>query len=120
MISKIESFKEEFALRSVSRKVAHMKNLKQIQKVLASSKAELRKLYNVQSLGIFGSYARGEQKKTSDLDVLVKFNSNASLFDFVGLGNHLEELLGMKVDIVSERGLRPELKSNILKGVAKV
>ena len=97
-----------------------MKKLKQIQDILASSKAELRKRYKVKELGIFGSYARGQQKKTSDVDILVKFNPNASLFDFVGLGNYLEEKLKIKVDVVSENGIRPELKNNIIKGVLKV
>ena len=97
-----------------------MKKLKQIQSVLASSKAELRKRYKVRELGIFGSYSRGEQKKSSDVDILVKFNPNATLFDFVGLGNYLEEKLKIKVDVVSERGIRPELRSNIIKGVLKI
>ena len=97
-----------------------MKKLKQIQDIPASSKAELRKRYKVKELGIFGSYARGQQKKTSDVDILVKFNPNASLFDFVGLGNYLEEKLKIKVDVVSENGIRPELKNNIIKGVLKV
>ena len=97
-----------------------MRKLKQIQSILASSKAELRKRYKVRELGIFGSYSRGEQKKTSDVDILVKFNPNATLFDFVGLRNYLEEKLKIKVDVVSERGIRPELRNNIIKGVLKV
>ena len=97
-----------------------MRKLKQIQSILASSKAELRKRYKVRELGIFGSYSRSEQKKTSDVDILVKFDPNATLFDFVGLGNYLEEKLKIKVDVVSERGIRPELRSNIIKGVLKV
>ena len=97
-----------------------MKKLEQIQSVLASSKGELRKRYNVKELGIFGSYARGQRKKTSDVDILVKFSPKATLFDFVGLGNYLEEKLKIKVDVVSERGIRPELRSNIIKGVLKV
>ena len=97
-----------------------MRNLKQIQNILASSKAELRKRYKVKELGIFGSYSRGEQKKKSDVDILVRFNPNASLFDFVGLGNYLEERLKMKVDVVSERGIRPELKSSIIKDVVRI
>ena len=97
-----------------------MKKLKHIQNILASSKAELRKRYNVKELGIFGSYARGEQRKSSDVDILVKFNSNATLFDFVGLGNYLEEKLKIKVDVVSERGIRPELKSSIVKDVVRI
>ena len=97
-----------------------MKNLKQIQNILASSKSELRKRYNVKELGIFGSYARGKEKKTSDVDILVNFNHNATLFDFVGLGNYLEEKLKIKVDVVSERGIKPELRNNIIKGVVKI
>ena len=97
-----------------------MKKLKQIQNILASSKAELRKKYNAKELGIFGSYARGNQRKTSDVDILVKFNTNATLFDFVGLGNYLEEKLKIKVDVVSERGIRPELKSSIVRDVVRV
>ena len=97
-----------------------MKKLKQIQSILASSKAELRKKYNVKELGIFGSYSRGEQKKSSDVDILVRFSPNATLIDFVGLGNYLEEKLKIKVDVVSERGIRPELKNSIVKGVLKV
>ena len=64
-----------------------IKKIKQIQDILASSKIELRKKYNVKELGIFGSYARGQQKKSSDVDILVKFSPNATLFDFVGFGN---------------------------------
>lgn len=97
-----------------------MKKLKQIQNILASSKAELRRKYNIKELGIFGSYARGQQKKTSDVDILVRFNPKATLFDFVGLGNYLEEKLKTKVDIVSENGIRPELKSSIVKDVIRV
>jgi len=97
-----------------------MKKLKQIQGILASSKAELRKRYKIRELGIFGSYSRGEQKKSSDVDILVRFSPNATLFDFVGLGNYLEEKLKIKVDVVSERGIRPELKNSIVKGVLKV
>ena len=97
-----------------------MRKIKQIQDILASSKIELRKKYNVKELGIFGSYARGQQKKSSDVDILVKFSPNATLFDFVGLGNYLEEKLKIKVDVVSERGIRPELKSSIVKGVVRI
>jgi len=97
-----------------------MKKLKQIQSVLTANLPVLKKRFKVRELGIFGSYARGEQKKSSDLDILVKFNQKATLFDYVGLGNYLEEKLKIKVDIVSEEGLRPEFKSNITKKVLKV
>jgi len=97
-----------------------MKKINEIQRILSLSRAELRKRYRVKELGIFGSYARGKQRKSSDLDILVRFNPKATLFDLVGLGNYLEEKLKIKVDVVSENGLRPELKSIISKGVLKV
>lgn len=97
-----------------------MKELKQIQAILASSKDELRKRYKVRELSIFGSYSRKEQKKSSDVDILVKFSPNATLFDFIGLGNYLEEKLKIKVDVVSGGGIRPELRKHILKEVVKV
>ena len=94
-----------------------MKKLTQIKRVLAYNKSTLKKQYHVKKIGIFGSYARGEEKKSSDLDLLVTFTPGASLFDLVGLGNYLEEELEMKVDVVSEKGLRPEIKTTILKDV---
>lgn len=97
-----------------------MKTLNQIKSVLVKQKKELKKKYKVKELGIFGSYARGEQKKTSDIDILVIFTPKASLFDYVGLGDFLEARLNMKVDIVSQGGIRPEFKENILKEVIMV
>ena len=97
-----------------------MKKLKQIRNMLSLDKPVLKRRYKVSRLGIFGSYSRGEEKKTSDVDILVRFNQDATLFDFVGLGNYLEERLHMKVDIVSENGIRPEFKENILKELVKV
>jgi predicted nucleotidyltransferase len=97
-----------------------MKNLKHIQSVLSSSKNELRRIYKVEELGIFGSYAAGQQKKSSDVDILVKFKPDATLFDFVGLGNYLEEKVKVKVDVVSENGIRHELKNSIVKDVVRI
>jgi len=94
--------------------------LEQVKKKIASNMTTLRKKYKVRNIGIFGSYSRNEQKKTSDVDILVRFYSGATLFDFVGLGNYLEEMLKLKVDLVSESGIRPKLRKNILKGLIKV
>ena len=70
-----------------------MKNLKQIQKLLSASKNELRKRYKVKEIGIFGSYVRNEQRKNSDIDILVETKKGISLFDFVGIKIELEEKL---------------------------
>jgi predicted nucleotidyltransferase len=64
---------------------------------------------------LFGSAVRGEMKKRSDIDILVKLKKGKSLFDFVGLKLELEEKLGRKVDLVSYGAIKPRLKDIILK-----
>lgn len=96
------------------------KDLEITIKVLKNLEEEIRKEYKAGIIGIFGSYASGEQKGSSDVDILVRFFEGATLFDFVGLANFLEEKLEMKVDIVSERAIRQELREQILKQVVMV
>lgn len=95
-------------------------NKNSILKTLADLKGEIRQKYKAQIKGIFGSYARGEQKRTSDIDILVDFEEDADLFDFTGLALFLEEKLNLKVNIVPEKSLRKEIKSSILKEVVCV
>lgn len=92
-----------------------MKGIENIKKILADHKDELREKYRITAIGIFGSYVRGEQKKKSDIDILVVFDEPISLLDLVGAENHLSDLLNMKVDLVPKEDLRPELKNIILK-----
>jgi len=94
--------------------------IKKMKTVLAAHREIMKRKYKVEELGLFGSYARGEQKKTSDIDILVKFKDNATLFDFVGLGEFLEEKLKKKVDLVSEGGVRKELEKNIRQDLIKL
>jgi len=63
---------------------------------------------------------RGDRKESSDVDVLARFLRGATLFDFVGLANFLEEKLNHKIDLVSDRAIRQELKDQILKEVVRV
>jgi len=65
--------------------------------------------------GIFGSYARDEADQNSDIDVLVEFFKGATLLDLAGLGHFLEKNLGCKVDLVSQRAIRKEIKPYIEK-----
>lgn len=83
-------------------------------------KEEIEKKYKAEVVGVFGSYVRGEQKDGSDIDILVKFKQGATLFDLVELANLLEEKLGIKVDVVSERALRSELRKEILEEVVTI
>ncbi|HHV81354.1 TPA: nucleotidyltransferase, partial [bacterium] len=61
--------------------------------ILRSLQIEIEEKYNAEVIGIFGSFVRGEEKETSDIDVLVDFNESADLFDLVGLSLFLEEKL---------------------------
>jgi len=70
--------------------------------------------------GIFGSYARGEQKEKSDVDILVKIEENASLLDILKLRVILEKLLEKKVDLVEYDSIIPELRNNILREEIKI
>ncbi len=70
--------------------------------------------YGVKKAGIFGSYARGEQKKKSDIDVIIEPPKGMGL-KFVRLAMELEEKTGKKVDLVSYNGIHPLLRSKILK-----
>ena len=91
-----------------------------ILQILKESKEEIKNKYKAELKGIFGSYARGQQKSGSDVDVLVSWDNNADLFDLVGLGLFLEEKLALKVDIVPERYLRRELTEKILNDLIAV
>jgi uncharacterized protein len=82
---------------------------------------EIRERYGVLSLGVFGSYLRGQQRKRSDLDILVEFDNGAlTLFQFVELRDFLSDLLGVKVDLVEKRALKPAIGKRILGEVVLV
>ena len=74
--------------------------------------AAKRGAYNVR---IFGSVARGEADEKSDIDILVDLEPGRSLFDLGGLLMDLQELLGHRVDVVTERGLRERIRNRVLK-----
>jgi len=74
----------------------------------------LRARYKVKSIGVFGSYVRGDQEETSDLDLLVEFDEPPSLFEFVRLESYLSGLLGVQVDLVMRSALKPRIGEHIL------
>ncbi|AKB34668.1 putative nucleotidyltransferase [Methanosarcina siciliae C2J] len=78
----------------------------------------IRQKFGVKRIGIFGSFARGEEKEDSDLDVLVVFEEGQKTFDnYMDLKFYLEDLFGREVDLVTEKALRPQLKDIIMKEV---
>jgi len=92
-------------------------NLENLLTQLKELKPVLAARYKAKEIGLFGSFVRGEQSASSDIDVLVEFEDEADLFDLVGLALHLEEKLGRKVDVVPKRALRTELREAVLQEV---
>jgi len=70
--------------------------------------------YHIKTLQVFGSYVRGEQRKKSDMDILVEFNRIIDLFSFIELENYLSDILGIKVDLVMKDTLKSRIKESIL------
>lgn len=88
-----------------------------VERKLRENGTVLRDRFKVRKIGIFGSFARGEQEATSDIDILVDFREPVSLIDFVALERHLSEILGRKVDLVMKSALKPRIGKHILREV---
>ena len=87
------------------------------EEVLEKLRAELPELqrrYGVRSLGLFGSVVRGEERSTSDIDILVEFDRAPTFFQFIALEDELSRLLGAKVDLVMKSALKPRIGERIL------
>mgnify|MGYP006440716101 CR=1 FL=1 len=76
---------------------------------------EIARRYGAHDIRIFGSVARGESNESSDLDLIVRFEPGRSLFDHGGLIMDLRDLLGVKVDVISEGGMRPRFRRHVMK-----
>jgi uncharacterized protein len=88
--------------------------IEELKSKIEALKPVLKEQYKVETIGIFGSYVRGEQKRKSDLDVLVEFSETPSLFEFVELEGFLSQKLGVKVDLVMRDSLKPRIRDSIL------
>jgi predicted nucleotidyltransferase len=71
--------------------------------------------YGARNVRVFGSVARGEADEQSDLDLIVDFEPGTSLLDHAGLWLELQELLGVKVDVVSSRGIKARIRERVLR-----
>jgi hypothetical protein len=91
------------------------KTVEEIKRVLKKNGAVLKERFKVKEMGIFGSYVRGNQKKRSDIDILVEFEEPISLLEFVALERYLSELIGIKVDLVMKTALKPRIGRHILR-----
>ena len=77
-----------------------------IIEILKKHKDIIQKKYTVKKIGIFGSYAKGTQKKSSDIDILVELET-PTYNNFIDLAFYLEELYGKKIDLITMKGLSP-------------
>ena len=89
-------------------------------KILLISHQEQLSLLGGHHLAVFGSTARNEATKASDIDILVDFDAKKDLFAFIDLKFYLEDLLNCDVDLVSKRALHPALKKRILNEAKQV
>lgn len=80
----------------------------------------LSRRYPIREIGVFGSYARGEQTETSDIDVLVEMGQSIGILEFTGLQQDLSDALGVKVDLVMKDALKPRIGKRILSEVVMV
>src|SRR3989337_3029608 len=90
-------------------------SLNEVRLQLQVLKPTLKKRFKVETIDIFGSYARGEQREKSDIDVLVTYSEGANLLLVAGLRHYLRRRLHVKVDVVSKKFLNPTIKDKILK-----
>lgn len=97
-----------------------MKNFTAIKETLEKQKAKLKRQFKVKEIALFGSHVRGEQKKNSDVDILVEFSQPISFFEFLDLEEYLGRVLSMKVDLVSKRALKPWIGKRILQEMIRL
>ncbi|MCM8760402.1 MAG: nucleotidyltransferase family protein [Candidatus Omnitrophica bacterium] len=98
-----------------------MKDLSEIKKIISDHLNEIKERFGVKELGIFGSYVRGEESKVSDIDILVEFEKGKKTFDnYMDLKFYLEDLFGIKIDLVIKSAIKPGLKEYILEEIVYV
>lgn len=91
-----------------------MRNKEEILKVLKKELPAVGRRFNVKSIGLFGSFVRGEQTEKSDIDLLVEFSRPVGLFKFIELEDYLRGKLGAKVDLVTPDALKPVIKPYVM------
>lgn len=91
-----------------------MKTQAEVLQVLTQQKPLLLETYRLTRLGIFGSYARGEQTDESDIDVLVDYEKAPTLWRLIELRDYLSELFAIKVDVVTRNGLKARIRERVL------
>ena len=97
-----------------------MNNLVYIKKQLKDNMLYLRRDFNVDKIGVFGSVVKGKETSTSDVDLLVGFSNTPSLFNFLRLEDKLRQILKRDVDLVTKKAIKPAVRNTILSEVVYV
>jgi len=93
-----------------------VRTLEEAQQILKEHKEFLKKRFGIKEIGIFGSYARREQTSTSDIDIVIEFETGHKTFDnYMDLKFFLEDILGLKVDLITKKSIKRRLQPYILK-----
>ncbi len=97
-----------------------MRSLEDITQLLQAHQELLQERFRVSEMQIFGSYARGQQTSNSDLDILICYDCPPTLWMLGELRDYLTKILGVRVDIVTEKGLKPRIRERVLAEAVKV
>ena len=97
-----------------------MNTIKDIEIIIQKHRKELEEEFGLREIGIFGSYVRGEHLQESDIDILVEIERPMGFIKFIKLENHLSQILGVKVDLVTKKALKPYIGKRILQEVQYV
>ncbi len=104
----------------INRRMETHTNLDELIEKIRREMPLLTAAFHVQSLGVFGSRVRNQNRPDSDLDILVSFSESPGFFKFVEMENYLSEQLGVKVDLVSRKSLRRRIEKQILEELIPV
>jgi predicted nucleotidyltransferase len=88
----------------------------EILSILREELPHLKEEFRVIRIGLFGSYANGEQREDSDIDLLVELDPPVGFFKFIALEDYLSERMGTKVDLVTPDALKPMIRPHVLEG----
>jgi uncharacterized protein len=89
-------------------------NCEKVSQILQGHRSDLAQKYGVRSLSLFGSVARNEANSASDIDLLVEFDRPVGYFGLFALQDHIESLLGCKVDLGTVNSLKPRIRERVL------
>ena len=105
--------------KAISKKTKYL-NFQEISDLLCQKRSEIHNKYKILIIGIFGSYSRNEQRKNSDIDILISYDEDATLFNKYALIEFLEDLFLLKVDLVAEKYIKSRYKDNIMNDLKRI